>query len=104
MAHAAPVPGPSRYVLAIDLGTSGPKVGLVDDAGRVVASAVRKNALILLPGGGAEQDAREWWQTVREAAREVVQRAAVPKEARSSGWGVPASGRRWSRWTPTLSR
>ncbi len=70
-----------RYVLAIDLGTSGPKVGLVDERGRVVASAVRRNRLTLLPGGGAEQDAREWWLTVRESAREVLQTAGVPKEA-----------------------
>lgn len=46
----------SRLVLAIDLGTSGPKVALVDDSGRVLTSAVRPNAMHLLPGGGAEQD------------------------------------------------
>jgi xylulokinase len=68
-----------RYVLAIDLGTGGPKVGLVEDTGRLLAAAVRRNALHILPGGGAEQDAHEWWQSVRDAAREVIREAAVPR-------------------------
>jgi xylulokinase len=70
-----------RYVLAIDLGTGGPKVALVEDSGRVVAAAVRQNAMHIYPGGGAEQDAHEWWRSVRDAAREVVREAGVPKKS-----------------------
>jgi xylulokinase len=76
-----PDPLGHKYVLAIDLGTSGPKVGLVEDTGRVVAAAYRKNAMHLLPEGGAEQDPHEWWQSVRDAAREVIREAGVPKES-----------------------
>jgi xylulokinase len=77
----AVLPGGHKYVLAIDLGTGGPKVGLVEETGLVVAASVRRNAIHILPDGGAEQDAREWWQTVREAAREVIEKAGVPKES-----------------------
>jgi xylulokinase len=68
-------------VLAIDLGTSGPKVALVDDTGRVVSARTRPNAMHIVPGGGAEQDAHEWWQSVRDAARDVIDESEVPKES-----------------------
>ncbi|MBK8046371.1 MAG: FGGY-family carbohydrate kinase [Anaerolineales bacterium] len=69
------------YVLAIDLGSGGPKVGLVDDNGVVVASAVERCAIHLLPDGGAEQDPHEWWAAVRQATKRVVAAAGVPPTA-----------------------
>jgi xylulokinase len=72
-------PESRKYVLAIDLGTSGPKVALVEDTGRVMAAAVRRNAMQIFPGGGAEQDPLEWWRTIRDAALEVIRNAQVPK-------------------------
>jgi xylulokinase len=50
-----------KYVLAIDLGTGGPKVGLVDQEGRIKASASNNLPIYFLPDGGAEQDPEEWW-------------------------------------------
>jgi xylulokinase len=72
---------PCQYVLAIDFGTSGPKVGLVDDAGRVLASAFEHIATLLLPGGGAEQDANEWWRSVLRTAKRVLAQARVPPKS-----------------------
>jgi xylulokinase len=72
---------PRQYVLAIDLGTSGPKVGLVDNAGRVLASASERTATILLPQGGAEQDANEWWASVLRASKQVLSQAAIPPKS-----------------------
>jgi len=69
-----------QYVLAIDLGTGGPKVGLVDDTGRVVASSFERNGITLLPGGGAEQDANEWWHSILRTAKRVLAEAQVPPE------------------------
>ena len=43
-----------RFVLAIDLGTGGPKVGLVSLTGRVAWSDHSPVETHLLPGGGAE--------------------------------------------------
>jgi xylulokinase len=73
--------GPRAYVLAIDLGTGGPKVGLVDDTGRVVASGFERNAITFLPSGGAEQDPNEWWQSTLRTAKWVLRQAAVPPDS-----------------------
>jgi xylulokinase len=42
------------FVLAVDLGTGGPKVAVVSSAGRIAASASEPVGLRFLPGGGAE--------------------------------------------------
>ena len=39
----------SKYVLAIDLGTGGPKVGLVDQQGQVAQQRLRSGASVLSP-------------------------------------------------------
>lgn len=66
-------------VVAVDLGTGGPKVAVVSSRGRIVAHASRPVALHLLPGGGAEQDPDEWWTAICDAAGEVLQRAVVDR-------------------------
>lgn len=58
-------------ILAIDLGTSGPKVALVSVSGSVLATASRPTTLILPPGGGAEQDPDDWWRAIVEATAEL---------------------------------
>lgn len=58
--------------MAIDLGTSGPKVALVRMNGEMLVSASRTTSLLLPPGGGAEQDPDDWWRAIVEAAREVL--------------------------------
>ena len=63
----------ASYVLAVDLGTSGPKVALVSHRGEVVARATASVDLILLKGGGAEQDPRAWWRAITEAVRQTVE-------------------------------
>jgi sugar (pentulose or hexulose) kinase len=46
----------ARYILAIDLGSGGPKAAIVADDGEVLASAAEKVDTNLLPGGGALSD------------------------------------------------
>lgn len=70
-----------RHVLAIDLGTSGPKVALVSEHGDLTASASRRVATRFLPQSGAEQEPAEVWAAIRGAIREVVAKAALPGEA-----------------------
>ncbi|MEW6442030.1 MAG: FGGY-family carbohydrate kinase [bacterium] len=69
-----------KHVLAIDLGSGGPKVGVVGESGEVVASAVEKTTTRLLPGGGAEQDPEEWWQAIAAASRKVVRACGISTE------------------------
>ena len=68
-----------RYVLAIDLGTSGLKAALVSESGDVAARASRAIATHLIPPNGAEQDPDEIWAAVTGAIREVA--AGAPRES-----------------------
>ena len=66
------------HVLAIDLGTSGPKVALVTAAGEVKGAEYEPVGLVLLPNGGAEQDPNEWWTAIAAATRRVLAGGIVP--------------------------
>lgn len=69
----------TRFVLAIDLGTSGPKVALVDETGDTLAWASHPVATTFLAGGGAEQDPREMWSAIVTATRATfAELASVP--------------------------
>ncbi len=68
------------YVLAIDLGTGGPKVALVSTTGAVVAHAHEPVPLHLLPDGGAEQDPADWWSAIVGATRRALAEGGVPAE------------------------
>jgi len=69
-----------RFVLAVDLGTSGPKVGLVSTSGRVVDWSFEPVPLLLLPDGGAEQNPDDWWGALVAASRTIVSQKHVPLE------------------------
>ncbi len=59
-------------VLAIDLGTGGPKVALVGVDGSTLAWRSRPVHTTFVDGGGAEQDPGEMWTAIVAAAREVL--------------------------------
>lgn len=59
---AAPMSPPDAVVLAVDLGTSGVRVALIDRAGRALASATAPVAMRRGPGAAAEQDPEEIWR------------------------------------------
>lgn len=65
------------HVLAIDLGTSGPKVALVGLDGRIAAAHAGSVGL-LCDGPRAEQDPEEIWRAVVAAVRRVLATAALP--------------------------
>jgi xylulokinase len=67
----------TRCVIAVDLGTGGPKIALVSLDGEVLAHTVRSNELILVDGGGVEQDPEEWWSSITEGIKELVGRDIV---------------------------
>lgn len=75
MSSAAP-----KYILAVDLGTSGPKSGLVSTSGELIDHEFAPNDLILLPNGGAEQSPDQWWRTIRTTAKKVLAKGLVPVE------------------------
>ena len=87
MTEPTPAPGPTprpapteageptgeTLVLGVDLGTGGVRTALATAGGRILAVARRDLATRLLPGGGAEQDPRDWWQAVTATVRELVE-------------------------------
>lgn len=70
----------SEHVLAIDLGTGGPKVALVSTDGGIAGYEFEPTPLRLMPGGGAEQDPEGWWTAVYTAARRLLARGLVPPD------------------------
>ena len=91
-------------VLAVDLGTGGPKVAVVAESGRIVAHAAEPVPLHLLDGGGAEQDPDDWWSAIRRRppggrrARGPVALVGVGCTAQWSGTvAVDAAGSRSMR-------
>ncbi len=72
------------YLLGIDVGTSGCKAVLVDEAGRAVATATRGYPLYSLRAAWAEQDPEDWWQATCESIRAVLDAASVAPVAVAS--------------------
>ncbi|MDQ1736146.1 MAG: xylulokinase [Pseudonocardiales bacterium] len=65
-------------IIAHDLGTTGDKASLVDSEGRVRASLSRSYATTFGPGGTAEQDPQDWWQSVSAATRGLLAETGIP--------------------------
>ncbi len=55
--------------MAIDLGSTGVKVAIVDASGLVLATAGEVLPLIFTDDGGVEQDANRWWSAIGRCAR-----------------------------------
>jgi xylulokinase len=72
--------GRDPLVLAIDLGTGGPKVGFVTMTGRVAWQDHLLVATRWLDGGGAVQDAGEWWTIITDAVRKAIANGDVAAE------------------------
>lgn len=62
----------NKYILAIDLGTSGPKTALISVYGEVLDSEFQSTPLILHADGGAEQDPDGWWDAIMSTSRKVM--------------------------------
>lgn len=80
------------HVLAIDMGTSGPKVCIVDSRGQVLGHEFEPTELILLPGGGQEQRPDDWWTAIDTATRRLLSRELVPADR----IGAVAATTQWS--------
>jgi xylulokinase len=80
-----------RLCLAIDLGTGGPKVGLVTLDGAVVARTHEVTTTRFTADGAAVQDAAHWWELVCSSTLSLLERdpssaAAVVAVAVTGQW------------------
>ncbi len=70
-----------EHVLAIDLGTGGPKVAVVGVDGSIADRETGTTRLILGPEGAAEQDPDDWWTSITTVVRTMLARGAVDPDA-----------------------
>ena len=61
-----------KYLIGIDLGTSGTKTVLFDESGAVVSSATEEYPLYQPNNGWAEQDPADWWGACIKTLRKVL--------------------------------
>lgn len=62
-----------KCVLAIDLGSSGPKISIVNQRGEILATRSGTFETIYSESGrGAEQDAEGWWKQIIQLAKEAI--------------------------------
>ena len=64
-----------KYLIGIDIGTSGTKSVLFDTTGRVIASATGEYPMYQPQNGWAEQDPDDWWNAVCITLKEICAKA-----------------------------
>jgi len=67
----------TRYILAIDHGTSGMKAAIISTHGEVVDWEYEPTSIHFFPNGGAEQDPDEWWRALVLASQRVIRRQSA---------------------------
>jgi xylulokinase len=77
------------YLMGIDIGTGGTRTLLIDEQGKVVASATAEHPLSLPAPGWAEQNPADWWSTTCQTVQAVLAQAGVKGSAVA---GVGLSG------------
>lgn len=65
----------TKYAAVFDAGTTALKGAMVDDSGRIIASA-SENLDLLIDGDEREQDPGQWWQAFRNVSRSMLEQAA----------------------------
>jgi len=63
----------SELCLSVDLGTGGPKVGLVSVEGEILATEVHPVTTHFGAHGAATQDAAEWWTLIVAASKQLLE-------------------------------
>ena len=64
-----------KYLIGIDIGTSGTKSSMFDTEGHVIASAMCEYPLYQPQNGWAEQDPEDWWNAVVKTLSEITKKA-----------------------------
>jgi xylulokinase len=69
-----------ELILSVDLGTGGPKVGLVSATGEVLDYEHHQVVTRFGADGAATQDAEQWWSLIALSTRRLLERGAVSRE------------------------
>jgi len=65
------------YLLGIDLGTGGARVGIFDSKGNPIVFCSEKVTLYTPASGRAEQDPDEWWKAICKASKQAVAKSNI---------------------------
>ena len=68
------------YLIGVDIGTSGTKTVLFDEAGATVADALYEYPLYQPRAGWAEQDPLDWWEATYRSIADVIAKSGVRPE------------------------
>ena len=69
-----------KYLIGLDIGTSGAKCIITDDEGVVIASSVQEYPLDTPKPGWAEQTPEDWWQAVVRGLKVILPKSGVKPE------------------------
>src|SRR3972149_11187842 len=69
-----------KFILAIDLGTSGPKVAIFSTQGELIGSEFEETPVLLPPGGGAEQSPEVWGGGIEKAGKRLLAKGLVDND------------------------
>ena len=69
-----------KYLLGIDLGTSGTKTVLFDQNGKGICSALVEYPMYQPQNGWAEQDPKDWYNAAVSTIHTVLEKSGVNKD------------------------
>lgn len=74
------------YLIGIDIGTSGTKTVLFDEAGNTIASSTVEYPMYQPRAGWAEQDPEDWWKAACSTIRQVLAQSGInPADVKGIG-------------------
>jgi len=69
-----------KYIMGIDVGTSGVKCIIIDEYGQVAASDTQSYPLSTPQNGWSEQEPADWWRGTLDAIKNVVKQSGISNE------------------------
>ena len=66
-----------RYLLGLDIGTSGTKTALFDEEGKTIKTATYGYDLFQPQAGWAEQNPEDWWEACVKGIKDVIEKSDV---------------------------
>ena len=66
-----------KYLIGLDVGTSGAKCIMIDETGKVIASSTQEYPLYTPKPNWAEQNPEDWWQGVVRGLKVILEKANV---------------------------
>ncbi|WP_235900543.1 glycerol kinase GlpK [Lolliginicoccus suaedae] len=78
---ATPAADPSKFIAAIDQGTTSSRCIIFDHAGRIITTVQKEHRQIFPHAGWVEHDPVEIWTNVREVVGGAIAKADLPKDA-----------------------